>query len=54
MLEDDDAVLVVDNDSCYVRYNGDDREDEGESFDFNPTELVFILAEALEFESEMP
>jgi hypothetical protein len=53
MLKEDDAVLVVDNDMCYVRFNDDDREEDGESFDFTPTELVFILAEALEFEVEM-
>lgn len=50
-LEDDDAVLVVDNDMCYVRY-ADDEEREGQSFDFNPDELVFMFAEKLEIEAK--
>jgi hypothetical protein len=52
MMEDEDAVLVVDNDMCYVRFNDEDRDEDGESFDFTPTELVFILAGALDFEAE--
>lgn len=50
LLEDDNAILVMDNDMCYIRYEDDSRE--GESFDFNPTEVVFILARKLEIEVE--
>lgn len=51
LLEDEDAILVMDNDMCYIRYEDDDRE--AESFDFTPTEVVFILAEKLEIQAEM-
>lgn len=44
------AVLVVDNDMCYVRYADEDRE--SESFDFGPTELVYIFAEKMNIEAE--
>jgi hypothetical protein len=54
LLEEEDAILVLDNDMCYVRFECDDRNDElGESFDFNPTELVVILSNKLDIETEM-
>ena len=52
IFDDDNAVLVVDNDMCYIRYQ-DDEDREGESFDFTPLELAFILAEKLGIEVEM-
>jgi hypothetical protein len=50
MLEDEDAILVMDNDMCYIRYEDENRE--GESFDFTNMEVIFILAEKLGIEVE--
>lgn len=47
-LEEDDAVLVVDNDMCYIQYD----EDESQSFDFGPMDLVFMFAEKLNINAE--
>lgn len=53
LVEKRDAVLTVDNDSCYVSYDyNDEDEPKSESFDFSPTELVFMMAERLEIEAE--
>lgn len=48
-LAKEDAVLIVDNDSCCVSF-----EEEGghESFDYTPDELVFIFAEKLNIIAE--
>jgi hypothetical protein len=46
LLELSDAVLFVDNDMCYVEYNEEDHQ----SFDFGPEELVRLMAEKLEIE----
>lgn len=55
LLELSDAVLVVDNDTCYVQanYNDDTGEHEtSESFDFTPRDLVYLLAEKSNIEVE--
>lgn len=55
LLDLSDATLIVDNDMCIVQanYNQDTEEFETcESFDFGPTDLVFLLAAKLEIETE--
>lgn len=53
MLKDPEAVLVVDNDCCYIYFKNEDREGEGKSFDYGPTDLVFMFAEEMNIEAEM-
>jgi len=48
LLQLSDATLVVDNDMCYIEYG----EEESESFDFGPKDLVFIFAEKYDIQAE--
>lgn len=55
LLELSDAVLVVDNDMCYIQANYNESSEDYEtieSFDFTPRDLVFLLAEKCEIEAE--
>lgn len=49
-LKEDGVILVMDNDMCFTRYEND--EEAGESYDFTPEEVVFILCEMLGVEAE--
>lgn len=50
LLEDEDAILVMDSDMCFISYDDENRE--SVSFDFNPTEVVFILCDKLNIKVE--
>jgi hypothetical protein len=54
LLELSDAKLIVDNDMCMIVYGEEDEngDQEYKSFDFGPTELVFMFAERLDIEAE--
>jgi hypothetical protein len=43
------GTLWLDNDCCFVSFEG---QEESESFNFTPSELVEILAEKLNFKTE--
>jgi len=49
-LKQDGVILVMDNDMCFTRYEDD--EEAGESYDFTPNEVVFILCGLLGIEAE--
>lgn len=49
LLEIDNAVLHLDNDMCYISYN----DEEHQSFDFTPEDLVFMFAERLDIGIEV-
>ena len=54
LLKLPDAILVVDNDMCFVNYNqNEDGEYEHQSFDFGPTDLVFLFADKLGLKTEL-
>lgn len=48
LLEKPDAILVLDNDMCIVSYG----DEEHQSFDFGPKDLVELLAEKLGIKTE--
>lgn len=55
LVELDDAILVLDNDMCYVQANFN--EDTGdyetsESFDFSHRDIIYLLAEKSNIEVE--
>lgn len=54
LLENSSSTLFLDNDMCYISYKVDldDEEDESQSFDFGPMELVILFAKRLEINTE--
>lgn len=54
LLEISSSTLFLDNDMCYITYKVDleDEEDESQSFDFGPMELVRLFAERLDINAE--
>lgn len=54
LLEISSSTLFLDNDMCYITYKVDleDEEDESQSFDFGPMELVRLFTERLDINAE--
>ena len=52
MLSNEDAVLYLDNDMCYITVENGDDEPESESFDFGPSDLVYLFGEKLGYTVE--
>lgn len=53
LLELSDSKLILDNDMCIISYGEtEDGDGESQSFDFSPTDLVFLFAEKMDVDVE--
>lgn len=54
LLSSENAKLLLDNDMCYITYGkpDEDGDQEGESFNYGPKELAFMLCSKLGIDAE--